>query len=95
VKESRRGGLNTKDGKKICKLKRRIETRVVTDDLSHSATGHNERETRTVKKKEYHTLTLEIKYQERDSSGIPTTEGRPGGRKNRKEKKKQAENSRP
>jgi hypothetical protein len=48
-----------------------------------------------VKKKEYHTLTLEIKYQERDSSGIPTTEGRPGGRKNRKEKKKQAENSRP
>jgi hypothetical protein len=49
VKESRRGGLNTKDGKKICKLKRRIETRVVTDDLSHSATGHNERDTNSEK----------------------------------------------
>jgi hypothetical protein len=34
-----------------------------------------------VRKEEYHTLTLEIKYQERDSSGIPTTEGRPGSRK--------------
>jgi len=37
-----------------------------------------------LRKKEYHTLTLEIKDQERDSSGIPTIEGRPVGRKKQK-----------